>query len=108
MLEKVEGVVLKEDYIKQLKKIIPNTRARTRVAQLASKYLPNIVWENKTLDGDMAVYFMFCHRVARKKSFDQLEKLLEWVKNKNDLTPIQVFKLLAKQLEGLTKPKLHI
>jgi hypothetical protein len=110
MLEKLGGIVLKRDYVEKLKKIEPNSKARTRVADLASKYLPYIVWENKNLEGDIAIYFMFCHRVARKKSYNKLEDLLEWLKKKNNLSPMQVFKLFAKQLEGVSKPivKIHI
>ena len=99
-MESLGVVIRKKDYIDKIKSIEANSKARTRIAELAAKYLKFIQWDNKNLENDTAIYFMLCHRVAKKESYEKLEKLLVWIEKKDCLFPPQVFKLLAKQLES--------
>lgn len=95
-MEALEGVILKADYLKKIKEIQPDKKHRTRNAELISRYLKFVEFENKNLENDLAVTFMLAQRYAKFHGYEKLESLLKWVEKKNNLKPQQVWKALTK------------
>jgi hypothetical protein len=106
-MESLGGIVSNKDYLETIKKIQPETESRTRVDALASKYSKFINLDNegseKKLKQFKRAFHVLCHRVARRKSYEQLEDILIWVELKKGIHRLKVFKLLCKQLEGVIK-----
>lgn len=85
-----------QSYNRELQNRKLDTKAKNYLQSIVEKYEPFICWDNSTLRKDRAIFYMTAARFYQRRTPAQLTQLLEWVKSKNCLHPLQVVKLLNK------------
>lgn len=76
---------------------VSEKKAKTYVEHLAKPFLPKFRWENKTLEKDMRLFWMSCHRFYKARP-TQFSELLAWAA-KNNLHPLAFVKAVNTLLK---------
>lgn len=72
------------------------SRARNYMQETAERYLKYINWQNETFAEDMRLFWVSASNYYRSHTHHDFVKILEWIEEKDSLTPRQVAKLFNK------------
>lgn len=90
----MEALKFTKKYLEDLR-VITKSKHKTRIQEKMSEYMEEMRWENQTIVQDLQGLFVAAYTCVKRKTWDDFEKRLNWIRGKN-LHPKQVMKVLYK------------